>query len=96
MQRNALFRRAMAALFIWSCGVAVYAAFHNDSDKTPVFLAVLIGTFTCLLSVGLISGGIYQAVKRHADRGLPLVLTGLLLWPVAFLFYLLSAVIICF
>lgn len=96
MHRNALFHRAMAALFMWSCGVAVYAAFHNDSDKTPVLLAFFIGAFTCLLSVGLIIGGIYQAVKRHADRGLPLVLTGLLLWPAAFLFYLLSAVIICF
>jgi hypothetical protein len=96
MHRNATFRRSVAALSIWSTGIAVYAAFHNNSDKTPVFLALVIGAFTCLLSVLLIGGGIYQAVKRHADRGLPWVLTGLLLWPVAFLFYLLSALIICF
>ena len=95
MHRNATFRRALAALFLWSCGVATYAAIHHDSDKTPVFLAMVIGAFTCLLSVPLIIGGTYLAVTLHADRGLPLVLGGLLLWPVAFLFYLLSALVVC-
>ena len=87
--------RTILALLLWTGGVFIYARFHDAGDKTPVLLAALIGLFTVLLSATLVIWGLISSLRGRSDQGLPLLVSGLLLWPVAFLLYLLSAIVLC-
>ncbi len=85
--------RSILALLLWTGGVCVYARYHDAGDKTPLLLAVLIGLFTIALSATLVIWGLVATIRGRSEKGLPILVSGLLIWLVAFILYLISAML---
>jgi hypothetical protein len=87
--------RCILALVLWTVLVSIYAWSNGAGDKTPVLLAASIGLFAVPFSVVLMIWGLIKAIRGGSEMGMPTVMAGALLLPIAFFLYLISAVVVC-